>query len=190
MLEDNRTIQIKRELDKLVNAVEKEIENRGFFIASSTLNYLKENFGEKGITLILRNLGIKKLDQGEYGNAERIFQQAIAEDQNNPYLYIFWGIAKLHLAKNANEVKDAKEQLDKAKQLLKNEKPSKYKEDHLTILKKYLDYFRSNWKERFFTWRQDKKEAIESISKEPKFQQIVNNPTGSVAQNVEGNQND
>ncbi|MDM9583970.1 hypothetical protein [Nostoc sp. GT001] len=165
---------MEEQLEAFVNALEKEIPENGI-IEKRYLDYLTENFHKQEITLILRNLGVKKLDKNEYDAAISIFATAINYDRDNPYLHLFYGMALCKLPETMS-IKNAKEEFNIAKKLIEKEKPSDYREKHLSILKKYLDYYKYSPDEVF----------MPKNKKQPKVQQDFHGPVYGVVGNVEG----
>jgi hypothetical protein len=132
--------EMKQQLEAFVNVLEEKVSTNGI-IEPRYLNYLRNNFKKEEVTLILRNLGVKKLDKREYSAAVNIFETAIRDDKDNPYLHLFLGIAFCGI-QDLSAIKKAKTELDLAKNLIEKEEASDYREQHLSILEKYLGYFK------------------------------------------------
>jgi tetratricopeptide (TPR) repeat protein len=131
---------IEEKLKEFVAALEPNVPRNGR-ISPKYLDYLRKTFDKREITLILGNLGVMKLDKNQPDAAAHIFRTAIrCYDDDDPRLHFLLGRALCELGQ-LNDLKDAKKEFLKAKELLNKEEPSDYRKQDLAIIDSYLRCF-------------------------------------------------
>ncbi len=132
-------IDIEEKLKEFVADLESDVPRSGF-IKPEYLDYLRKTFDKRWRTLILVNLGVMKLDKDQPDAAANIFRTAIGYDDDDPRLHFLLGRALCELGQ-LNDLKDAKKEFLKAKELLNKEETSDYRKQNLAIIDSYLRCF-------------------------------------------------
>ncbi|MDB9310872.1 hypothetical protein PN471_20035 [Aphanizomenon sp. CS-733/32] len=130
---------IEEKLKEFVAALEPNVPRSGR-IDHKYLDYLRKTFNKRQIALILGNLGVMKLDKNQPDAAALIFRTAIGYDDDDPHLHFLLGRALCELGQ-PNDLKNAKKEFLKAKELLNKEEPSYDRDQDLAEIDTYLGHF-------------------------------------------------